>query len=187
MAPTETNGHHKSRLNPLGATIRTETAADHAGIRDVLVEAFATRAEAQLVEALRASEFYLPELSLVAEHEGRIVGHVLFSRLPVRVKVLYVQALALAPLAVHPEFQQRGVGTALVEHGMAIARRKNFPFVVVVGDPRYYVRFGFKLARPALEANLDFPFEVFQAAELRPGSLSGLQGRVEYPAVFEGA
>ncbi|MBM3267505.1 MAG: N-acetyltransferase [Candidatus Sericytochromatia bacterium] len=179
-----TNGHHPSRLNPLAVTVRAETPGDRVAIREVLQAAFGQPGEADLVDRIRQSGAFLPDLSLVADSGEGIVGHVLFSQVPVRVRMLYVQALALAPLGVRPDVQRRGVGAALVEAGLDRARRTRFPFVVVVGDPRYYTRFGFKPARPNLEANFDFPFEAFQVAELRSGSLKGLQGRVEYPPLF---
>ncbi len=183
---TRANGHHPSRLNPLDVTVRRETPADAPAIREVLEQAFGQPGEANLVDRIRETEAFIPDLSLLAESEGRAVGHVLFSKVPVRVKVLYVKALALAPLGVRPAVHRRGVGSALVRAGLDAARKLSFPFVVVVGDPRYYTRFGFKPGRPQLEANFDFPFEAFQVAELRPGSLSGLQGRVEYPPLWEG-
>jgi len=164
-------------------TIRPETRADRPAIYDVNTRAFARQDEARLVDVLRASTAFLPELSLVAVDATRIVGHILFSRIGVRTAKRSVPALALAPVAVLPEQQNQGIGSALIRHGLAESTRLGHRIVVVVGHPSYYRRFGFSSARArGLEA--PFPDTVFMVQELSPGALTGVCGTVEYPPAF---
>ena len=127
--------------------IRAETVADLSAIHEVNAHAFGRQGEAQLVDALRASESFLRELSLVAVSNGRVVGHVLFTRIHIRTPDRNVPALALAPLAVHPVCQSQGIGSALVRRGLDDARSLGHAIIVVVGHPKYYPRFGFVSAR----------------------------------------
>jgi putative acetyltransferase len=123
-------------------------------------------------------------LSLLAESDGRVVGHVLFSDLPIITQDGTVEALAQAPLAVLPACQRRGIGSALVRRGLAACRERGHRIAVVPGHPDFYRRFGFS---PGLAAKLASPFSgrpSFMAAELMPGALEGVAGRVEYPPPF---
>jgi putative acetyltransferase len=163
-------------------TIRPETPADFAAIHEVNRLAFGQEAEAELVDGLRDGGFV--RLSLVAEVEGQIVGHILFGRLPIITETGVVEALSLAPMAVLPTHQRRGIGTRLVEEGLRDCRDAGHKIVVVLGHPAFYPRFGFsaKLAEP-----LTSPFgggEAWMAVELVPGALAGVVGRVEYPPPF---
>ena len=123
--------------------IRDESERDHAAVRELHRLAFGSDVEAALVEALRLSGDVM--ISLVAERQGRPSGHVLFSRLEAPMR-----ALALAPLAVLPEAQNQGIGTALVRQGLARADQDGWQAVFVLGEPAYYRRFGFSqdAARP---------------------------------------
>jgi putative acetyltransferase len=161
--------------------IRPETDADHAAIDEVNRRAFGTDAEARLVDALRAGGY--ARHSLVAEMEGRIVGHILFSDLPIATARGPIPAVALAPMAVVPEYQRQGIGTALVRDGLDRCRAAGAAAVIVVGHPEYYPRFGFAAA---LGARIESPYPgpAFMALELVPGSLKGVAGRVEYPPPF---
>ncbi len=163
-------------------TIRPETAADHDAIRHVNRLAFAQDAEADLVDALRDGRYV--RVSLVAEVDGQVVGHILFSDLPILTKDSTVTALALAPMAVLPEFQNQGIGSALVRRGLELCREQGHRIVVVLGHPQFYPRFGFS---SQLAAHLDSPYsgrESFMALELVPGALDGVAGRVQYPPPF---
>lgn len=163
--------------------VRAEYAADCEAIRAVNVRAFGRENEGRLVDALRASAHFIPELSLVAVDEGRVVGHILFSRIHIRTPDRVVPALALAPMAVLPERHHQGIGSALVQRGLEECRRLGHQIVVVVGHPRYYPRFGFSSARAkGLEA--PFPDPVFMVQELTPGAFDGVAGTVEYPLAF---
>ena len=163
-------------------TIRTETEADREAVAQVNRLAFDGRDdEARLVERLREGGY--ARLSLVAEAGGRIVGHILFSDLPILTARGTVPALALAPMAVVPEQQRRGLGSALVRAGLEQCRRDGHRVVVVLGHPAFYPRFGFS---PALARQLESPYrgDAFMALELVQGALAGVTGRVQYPPPF---
>jgi len=164
-------------------TVRPETPADYASVRRVHEYAFEQAAEADLVEALRRT--VRSYLSLVAEVDGRVVGHIFFSPVTVESGPAAFTALGLAPMAVLPEHQRRGVGTALVRQGLAACAASGHPLVVVLGHPSYYPRFGFEPAAPrGLRSEYDVPDEVFMVAELEPGALAGRGGLVKYHAAF---
>lgn len=160
--------------------IRTERAGDEPGIRRVHRRAFGRPDEADLVDALRGTEAWEPDLSLVAEEEDVVIGHVLLShaRLDTGAPVW-----ALAPVAVLPEVQRRRVGTLLLDEGLRRAAETDHHAVVVLGDPEYYGRFGFE---PAREFGILPPFAVpddyWQAVRL-PG-WTPTRGMVVYPAAF---
>ncbi len=162
--------------------IRLEQPGDRSAIRAVNEAAFETTAEANIVDTLRAKSKAL--VSLVAEAQGRIVGHILFS--PVSLAGHSdLLLLGLGPMAVVPEHQRRGVGSALVRRGLELCREQGFAAVVVLGHPEYYPRFGFAPAsRYGIRSEYDVPDEAFMIVELRPGSLQGFSGRVTYDEAF---
>ncbi len=163
--------------------IREETPADIAIIRDINRQAFGGDAEGQLIDALRASGDVV--LSLVAQVDGEVVGHLLFSRLQAETTGGKIKAAALAPMAVTPDFQGRGVGTALVERGLALCRERGYTVVVVLGHPDYYPRFGFSSAKgQALKSPYSELGAAYMALELVPGALSGVSGSIRYPEPF---
>ena len=167
-------------------TIRPETAEDYAAIREVNLLAFGQEVEPRLVENLRRLPDFIPELSLVAIETGQVVGHILFSPMLIETKDGSVPALTLAPLAVRPEFQNQGIGSALVRDGLERCRSLGHKTVVVVGHPAYYPRFGFSPARArGLEAPFPVPDEAFMVLELVPGALDGVAGVVRFPPPFE--
>lgn len=126
--------------------IRPETTADHDAIRQLVVTAFGSDAEGDLVERIRASPGYVPELALVAEIDGEIVGHVMISGATIRHRDGERPVVMLSPLAVEPGHQRQGVGAALVERVCSLADDRGEPLVVLEGDPRYYGRLGFEHA-----------------------------------------
>ena len=159
--------------------IRNEGIADIDAIRRVNEAAFGQPAEARLVDALR--EQATPFLSLVAEDEAAIVGHICFT--PVTVGETMI--LGLAPMAVLPARQNEGIGTKLVAAGLEACRRAGFSAVVVLGHPRYYPRFGFApAAQRGLRSEYDVPDEVFLLLELVPGGAAGLTGIARYHDAF---
>jgi len=162
--------------------IRPEARGDHARVRVVNVAAFETPAEADLVDALRIQA--RPLVSLVAEEDGAIAGHIMFS--PVTLPGHPALALmGLAPMAVEPARQRAGIGSALVRAGLEACRRLAAGAVVVLGHPDYYPRFGFVPGvRIGLGCEYDVPAEAFMVLELRPGALRGATGRVQYHAAF---
>jgi putative acetyltransferase len=161
--------------------IREERAEDRADVRQVHREAFGREDEARLVDALRDGGY--ARLSLVADIGPGLVGHILFSALPIETAAGIVPALSLAPVAVLPRWQRQGVGSALIRAGLEQAAQDGHRIVVVLGHAGYYPRFGFsaELARP-----LKSPFqgEHWMALELTPGALTGVSGNVRYPPPF---
>lgn len=167
-------------------TIRPETPADYARVREINLAAFETSTEADLVDAMRDTPEYVPDLSLIAEVDGRILGHALFSEVTVEQDTGECRALSLGPIAVFPDHQSRGIGTALMEAGHQRGREMGYPFVVLIGHPWYYPRFGYVPARQhGLETIWDAPDEVFMVCELQPGSLKHAAGRIRYPVPFQ--
>jgi putative acetyltransferase len=167
-------------MSPAGIpTIRPERPTDAAGIRAVHQAAFATHAEADLVDALRATGRLA--VSLVAtDAVGRVIGHVALS--PVTVDGRDCGGLGLAPLAVLPAHQRRGVGGRLVRAALAAAG--GAAFVVVLGDPAYYARFGFRRAREFGLANEYGVDDEFMAKEIRPDGLPPGRALVKYAPEF---
>jgi putative acetyltransferase len=163
--------------------IRPETTADHAAIREVNRTAFGGEAEARLVDALRLGGY--ARVSLVAELDGRVVGHILFSAMTIATPRGNIEALALAPMAVVPSHQRRGIGSSLVGEGLRACREAGHRIVIVVGHPAFYPRFGFsaKLAEP-LESPYSGP--AFMGVELVPHALQGIEGEVRFPPPFDG-
>lgn len=166
--------------------IRPEIPDDFPAVHDVNQQAFGRPDEAYLVEALRRGPG--PAISLVAEADGRVVGHIFFS--PVVLETPSGERrtlLGLAPMAVLPDYQGRGVGSALVRRGLEECVRAGHPVVAVLGHPGYYPRFGFRpSAAWGVTCAYDVREEAFMLAELEPGALAGLRGVVRYPPVFDG-
>jgi len=162
--------------------IRAETPEDVERIRRVHIAAFGRDAEANLVDRLRADNLLVA--SVVAEDGADIVGHVLFSDLPISTADETLLGVALAPLAVLPAFQRKGIGSRLVHAGIGLCRERRKVAVVVLGDPRFYRRFGFTAA---LTAKLRGPFsgDHWLALELEQNALQIQAGHVSYPAAFE--
>ncbi|MEG0069982.1 GNAT family N-acetyltransferase [Cetobacterium sp.] len=137
--------------------------------------------EHNLVKALLKSDAFIKDLSLTAKFKGMIVGYILFTKVKVGDETL----LALAPLAVLPKFQKKGIGKSLVEKGHAVAKKLGYKGVVVLGHPEYYTKLGYL---PASKWGIKAPFEVadenFMAIELVPGALTGVSGVVEYAKEF---
>jgi putative acetyltransferase len=165
----------------MSTVIRPETTADHPAIQEVNRLAFGREDEARLVDALRDGGY--TRLSLVADAEGRVAGHILFSALPIVTPEGTVGALALAPLAVVPSHQRRGIGSMLVREGLRTCAGAGHPIVVVLGHPEFYTRFGFS-AMLAGRLNSPYSGPAFMAVELVPGALEGVEGDVRYPPPF---
>ena len=166
-------------------TVREELPSDVAAIREVNRAAFGGEEEARLVDVLRSSACVLA--SYVAVAGERVVGHILFSPLVIETPEGERPAAALAPMAVLPEWQRRGLGSALVGAGLGACRRQGIGIVIVVGHPEYYPRFGFSaaLARNLRSAYSDLG-DAWMALELTPGALAGISGVVRYHEAFAG-
>jgi len=166
--------------------IRPESPADIPAIFEVNYQAFAHYDEARLVDALRDAKVFNPDLSLVAVHEDRIIGHIMFPPITIDSPGASTPAVALAPLVVHPDFQCLGVGAALIEEGLKVCRILGHRIVIVIGHPGYYPRYGFLRARDnGIEAPFTVADDVFMVLPLYPDALNGIHGTVTYPAAFE--
>lgn len=162
-------------------TIRPETPADRAAIGAVLEAAFPSPAEARLVDLLRDHGRLF--LSLVAEEGGEVVGHIAFS--PVSVAGTGADAgMGLAPVAVRPDAQRRGIGSRLVREGLAACREAGVGFVVLLGDPGFYGRFGFSAARLLGLSDEYGGGDAFQVLELATGAVPAGGGLVRYAPEF---
>jgi len=165
--------------------IRPEIAADVAQIYEVNRLAFGREDEARLVDALRERGVVI--CSLVADLDGLIVGHVLFSPATLDDDGRPTTVAALGPVAVLPARQRQGVGDALIRAGLAICRDEGCTAAVVLGHSTYYPRFGFRPSRPlGIRWEHDAPEEAFMVMELVPGALSGYRGIIRYQPEFDG-
>jgi putative acetyltransferase len=160
--------------------IRPETAADHDTIRKINDEAFGGPIEAKLVAAIRESDRFVPELSLVAVSEGQTCGHVISSYVDVEPGARRV--LQVGPLAVLPSHQRRGLGSALMEETIRIADARAEPLLLIEGNPKYYERFGFARADAAgIEPPPEAHGPQYLMIRLLAGYDPAFRGRAIYP------
>lgn len=163
--------------------IRPETDKDRAAIHRVNESAFPGPGEANLVDALR--EVAHPHISLVAAVEDQIVGHIFFSPVTIESEDSVLTAMGLAPMAVLPEYQNKGIGSQLVREGLKQCQRIGHNIVVVLGHPLYYPRFGFTTAAAkGIRCEYDVPDDHFMVTELEAGALAGRKGLVKYHPAF---
>jgi len=162
--------------------IRNEEEKDWPAVHALNTAAFETPAEANLVETLRQQA--KPVVSLVAEENRVVVGHIMFS--PVALTghpELHI--MGLAPMAVAPDHQRKGIGSALVRRGLELCKQRGFGAVVVLGYPDYYPRFGFSPSmRFGISCEYEAPEEAFMVIELQSGFLQGASGKIKYHAAF---
>ena len=163
--------------------IREELALDVEAIREVNVRAFGQSQEADIVDKLRRNCDEL--LSLVALKDAHVVGHILFSPVTIENDDRRIKGMGLAPMAVLPEFQRTGIGSRLVRAGIEKLRNTDCPFVIVLGHPEYYPRFGFELAsRYGIKSEWDVPDEAFMIQVLRTSEIQGVSGVAKYRPEF---
>lgn len=165
-------------------TVRREEPADHDATREVVSAAFGEEPISDLVDAMRVSSAWR-DLSFVAEEDGRVVGHVSFTRGWLDAPERLHEVLVLSPLSVHPSAQRRGVGSALVRRTLELLRERPEPLVFLEGSPAYYSRLGF---RPGAAAGFTAPSTrippaAFQFVAL-PSYDSSVTGALVYPDVF---
>jgi putative acetyltransferase len=163
--------------------IRPERPEDSAAVIAINDRAFAGTAESGLVEAIKQSGRRV--ISLIACSDDTPVGHIFFSPIQIQSEGRTIATLSLAPMAVLPAFQRRGIGTLLVEAGLKECARQGCQVVVVVGHPAFYRRFGFGPATGmGLRSVYSSAGDAFMALELSKGVLGGRTGVVEYPVEF---
>jgi putative acetyltransferase len=176
---------------PERLVIRPETRRDHVAIGRVVAAAFGSQAEADLVDRIRASAEYVPEMALVAERGGEIVGHVMISHAVLRNADGDRRIVMLSPLAVDPPHQRGGIGRALVESALQLADSLGEPLVILEGNPVYYGLLGFEHSiRYGIEIHLPSwaPPEAAQVKLLTSFDPDDptLRGTVVYPVAFDG-
>jgi len=175
--------------------IRTSTDKDKAEIRAVHERAFGRKAEADLVETLMASNAFVPNLSLVAVNDGKVAGHILYTKVDIvdedgqvksemRTKGNLIYAVALAPLAVLPELQKQGIGKALMHESLKLADKNGHGVIIVLGHPEYYPKFGFEPAsQHGMKSPFDVPDNVFMVKPLNNFN-AAITGSVAYHEAF---
>ena len=170
--------------------LRQENKNDHKEVFSVIEKAFkeaefADYTEQFLVERLRKSDAFIPELSIVAEIDRKIVGHILLTKLKIKNKSNEFNSLALAPVSVLPEYQGKGIGGKLIIDSHKKAKELGYNSIILLGHEKYYPRFGYQQAD---KFGIDLPFEApnenFMAIELVEGGLNGVNGMVEYSKEF---
>ena len=169
--------------------IRQENPADYPIVFDLIKESFKNEEhtdhqEQFLVERLRSSDDFVPELSLVAEIDGKVVGYILLTKVKIIGKEV-VGSLAMAPVAVLPEYQNQGIGGKLIVAAHNKAKEFGFESVIVLGHEGYYPKFGYKPAESfGIRPPFDVPSENFMAIELVEEALEGVEGVVKYAEEF---
>ncbi len=167
--------------------VREETPADYDQIRQVNDLAFECPDEGKIVDQIRASQEEI--ISLVALVDEKVVGHILFSPAVINRNQKPITGMGLAPMAVLPEYQNKGIGTTLVKEGLQKLRESNCPFVIVVGHAEYYPRFGFERAsKHGLQCQYDgTPDEAFMVIIMDQAVMKHAKGVAEYMKEFDAA
>ena len=168
-------------------SVRLEEARDHDQVRAINLAAFEGGPEADLVDTLRLS--CSDHLSLVAEEGGRVLGHILFTPVVVESPERRIEGMGLAPMAVSPDRQRSGIGSLLVRHGLEVLQKRPCPFVIVLGHPEYYPRFGFERASSyGLQSQWEgVPDEALMVLVFDPTSLPDGGGVARYRDEFDDA
>jgi predicted N-acetyltransferase YhbS len=171
--------------------IRPAEEADREAIRGVLRAAFESEDEVELVDAIVADRHHVPDLELVAAEDGQVIGHILFSRAEIEEPLPgaitnQTHAVLLAPLSVHPEHQNAGVGSRLVRAGLERAHALGEHVALVLGHPIYYSRFGFSEAlQRGIRAPHDVPSEAWMVVELETSTLQDVMGTAKLLPAFD--
>ncbi|AJS61502.1 GCN5 family acetyltransferase [Paenibacillus sp. IHBB 10380] len=169
--------------------IRTENESDFFQVHNVNFIAFGEREdEARLVERIRATQNFVPQLSIIAEDNGEIIGHLLLSKAKIIEDEKRHEVIVLAPIAVRSDYQKQGIGKQLIHEGLNRCKELGYYLVLLIGHPSYYPKFGFRPARQfGLELKqFEVPDEVFMVCELKENELKNIKGELEYPRAFFG-
>lgn len=170
--------------------IRQENINDYKAIFDLIESAFkneelSDHKEQFLVERLRKSDNFVPELSIIAIENNEVIGYILLTKIKIKNEEVTFHSLALAPMAVLPKYQKQGIGAMLIHYAHEKARELNFESIVLLGHEKYYPKFGYTMAK---NFNIRLPFEVpdenCMAIELKANALKNVSGIVEYDKAF---
>lgn len=170
--------------------LRQENKNDFESVFQLIEKAFeeeeySDHKEQFLVERLRKSEAFIPELSIVAEIDNKIVGHILFTKLKIKNESQIFPSLALAPVSVLPQFQGKGIGSKLILYGHEIAKSLGYKSVILLGHQDYYPRFGYELCEKYnIKMPFDVPAENCMVIALIEDGLKDVSGEVVYPKAF---
>lgn len=171
--------------------VRKETREDYCEIEELIKRAFqfaehSDKNEHKLVAKIREGENYIPDLALVAVGDGKVLGYVMLSKIEIKSQEKIFPALALAPVCVMPEYQKQGIGKELIREAMTKAEKfKYYTSVVVLGDPYYYMQFGFKKAKEfGVYAKIPGSEDYLMIQELSGNDLHGISGEVVYGPEF---
>jgi len=166
-------------------TIRAEKADDFDKIHQLVKTAFETASpaadgdEQDHVLRLRASNNYIPQLALVAEDEGQLIGHIMLTKTYIKTKTKSIESLLLSPLAVLLPYRKKGIGARLVTEALARAKAAEYKAVFLVGEPKYYQRFGFvSVSNYNLAYNMDIPKQYVMVCELQVNWLKNIKGEI---------
>ncbi len=171
-------------------SIRQEESTDHQIVFDLIKSAFqeeeiSDHQEQFLVQRLRNSDAFIPELSLVAELNGQVVGHILLTKVLIKNDIQEFTSLALAPVSVLPNYQRKGIGGQLIQSAHQKAKSLGYTSIVLLGHENYYPRFGYQQAHLF---GINFPFEAPRencfVLELIPNTLQAVYGTIEYAQEF---
>jgi predicted N-acetyltransferase YhbS len=174
----------------MNITIRKERLADHKIVFKIIEESFrnenfSDKREHFLVDRLRKSDAFVNELSLVAESEDTIVGHILLTKIKIKNGKDVFNSLALAPVTVLPKFQKRGIGGMLIKAAHKKAKELGFTSIVLLGHEEYYPRFGYELiSNYGIKLPFEAPEKNCMIIALTENGLDGVIGKVEYPKEF---
>lgn len=165
--------------------IRQERPVDFPYIFSIHELAFDRIDEANLVNSLRKSDRFIPELALVAESDGEIIGHIVYTKIEIHQRQERFESIALAPLSVRPDVQKSGVGSLLMRTSLSLATELNYSSVIVLGHEHYYPKFGFMpTERWGIKTQFDVPASCLMGLELQPGALEHVSGIITYAPEF---
>ena len=170
--------------------LRQENHSDYHEVESVVEKAFqgldfSDQTEHLLVKRLRKSDSFVPELSIIAELDGKIVGHILLTKIQIIDQQNSYESLSMAPVSVLPEYQKMGIGSKLILEAHQRAKQLGFESIIVLGHSDYYPKFGYQLTRDfGIDLPFDAPEESCMILELKENSLHGIKGKAVFPKAF---
>ena len=174
----------------MNVRLRQETVADYPAVAEMIISAYedvsySSHREQFMVERLRKSAAFIPELSIVAEAGHEIVGHILLTKIVIRGPQRGVDSLCLAPLSIAPLFQGKGIGGRLIAEAHRIAKELGYQSITLLGPAEYYSRFGYEpMKRHGIRPPFAIREENCMIISLTQNGLAGVSGEIEYPPEF---